>query len=90
MALTGQDAEGALLRIFRGSNGDFTVPEPDGALMRIKTHIRRALGIQREQGAIFQLLTADCAFGGAVICPQTFAGFRLPELPASASAEQQQ
>ena len=31
LALTGQDTEGALQGIFRGSNGDFTVPEPETA-----------------------------------------------------------
>ena len=62
----------------------------DSALTRIKTNIRGALCVERQQRTIFQPLMAHRAFGGAVIRAQTFTGFRLPELPAAAHAEQQQ
>ena len=62
----------------------------DSALTRIKTNVRGALCVERQQRAIVQPLMADRAFGGAVVCAQTFSGFRLPELPAAAHAEQQQ
>lgn len=71
----GQDMEGVLQGIFCGSNGDFIVLELDGVLMCIKMYICCVLGIQCEQGVIFQLLMVDCVFGGVVICLQIFVGF---------------
>ncbi|MPN10348.1 hypothetical protein SDC9_157643 [bioreactor metagenome] len=62
----------------------------DSALTCIKTNVRGALCVERQQRAIFQPLMTDSAFGGAVIRAQTFTGIRLPELPAAAHAEQQQ
>ncbi|MNC51480.1 hypothetical protein D3C75_1007730 [compost metagenome] len=89
LTLAGEYPERALVGIFGGGDGDFTVPQLDGALMGIKPHIRRALGIERQLRAILQPLVADRPFGGAVVGTQAFAGLGLPELPASADAEQQ-